>query len=405
MTNGSKCDCSGIFRHIVGLVLRLTVLVVLLCAARLGRAQTETILYSFAGGTDGSYPYAGLVQDSGGNFYGTTTHGGASDCGIIFQVTASGQETILYSFSGPDGAYPWAGLLLDAEGNLYGTTTVGGAYGYGTVFELTPGGTYRLLHSFDAKDGASPHGGVIQDAKGNLYGTTAFGGSSRYGTVFKLKPSGGLKVLYSFTGGKDGGSPYAGVVRDAEGHLYGTTTFDGAFGNGTVFRVSASGKEKVLHSFKGQPDGATPYAGLLQDAKGNLYGTTYYGGSGGDAGVGGGTVFRVTPSGKEKVLYSFCSILYCPDGVYPYGGVVADASGNVYGTTITGGNSQFGASAGTVFEVTPAGTETLLYSFSVEGADGNYPYGALVQDANGNLFGTTLRGGAYGVGTVFEVTP
>ena len=385
-------------RHRVVAVLFL--LAALVCASvRVVLAQTETILHNFAGGVDGSYPYAGLVRDASGSLYGTTAYGGAADCGVVFKVTASGQEAILYSFSGRDGASPWAPLLLDAQGNLFGTTAFGGAFGYGTVFELTAAGGYKLLHSFNPKKGASPYGGLSQDANGNLYGTTAYGGTFRYGTVFKLAPSGKHQVLYNFTGGKDGASPYAGVVLDGKGSLFGTTTFGGAFALGTVFRISAAGKEKVLHSFRGSPDGASPYAGLLRDIHGSLYGTTLYGGMLVN-GVLGGTLFEISSTGREKIVYDFCSYIYCPDGAYPYGGLVQDNSGNLYGATVSGGESP----GGVAYEVTPSGTETVLYDVV------DAPYGTLARDSAGNLYGTTLEGGSGtgcegGCGTVFEVSP
>jgi uncharacterized repeat protein (TIGR03803 family) len=362
--------------------------------------SSETVLYSFTGGSDGGYPYAGLLRDAGGNLYGTTAYGGSVGCGVVFKVSSSGQETVLHSFSGPDGAYPWAGLILDRQGNLFGTTPFGGRFGYGTVFEITSAGKYKLLYTFHATDGASPYGSLVQDAKGIFYGTTAYGGKFRYGTVFKLTRNGKHKVLYSFPGGRDGASPYAGLVLDTKGSLYGTTTFGGASGNGTVFRVSAYGKEEVLHSFKGSPDGSNPYAGVLRDVSGNLYGTTALGGVY-DYGVYGGTVFEITAAGGEKVLYSFCATTFCPDGAYPYSGLMQDSSGNLYGTTKSGGNS----APGVVFELTLSGTETVLYNFQREGADGYYPYAGLVGDSDGNLYGTTLSGGTAGVGTVFEVSP
>ena len=362
--------------------------------------SAETVLYSFTGGVDGGYPYAGLVRDARGNLYGTTAYGGWARCGVVFKVSSSGQETVLHSFRGPDGAHPWAGLILDGEGNLFGTTPFGGSFGYGTVFEITSAGKYKLLHSFHAKDGASPYGGLAQDAKGNFYGTTAYGGKFRYGTVFTLTRNGKHKVLYNFPGGRDGASPYAGPVLDAAGDVYGTTTFGGASSNGTVFRVSADGKEKVLHSFNGPPDGANPYASLLRDIDGNLYGTTAGGGIDVN-GVYGGTAFEITAAGKEKVLYHFCATIYCPDGAYPYSGLIQDSSGNLYGTTESGGNS----APGVAFELTLSGTETVLYDFQREGTDGYYPYAGLVEDSDGNLYGTTLSGGTAGVGTVFEVSP
>jgi uncharacterized repeat protein (TIGR03803 family) len=368
---------------------RIFLLVVLLCALiQIGRAQTENILYSFTGGTDGGYPYAGVVRDAKGNLYGTTAYGGVANCGTVFEVTPAGQEQVLHSFSGADGAYPWAGLLMDAKGNLYGTTTFGGALNYGAVFELTSTREYKLLHSFSAKDGASPYGALIRDAEGNLYGTTAFGGSLHHGTVFRITPNRKLNVLYNFAGGTDGASPYAGLVRDAAGDLFGTTAFGGASGNGTVFRVDSSGKETVLHAFGEGLDGATPYAGLVQDRRGTLYGTTFVGGS-----YGLGTVFRVSAGGVEKVLLSFDD----GNGQNPYGGLVLDSSNNLYGTTLFGGQY-----LGTVFQLSSSGIISMIYYFG----DLSYqPYSGVVRDGNGNLYGTTLSYQGGGAGTVFELTP
>jgi uncharacterized repeat protein (TIGR03803 family) len=257
--------------------------------------------------------------------------------------------TVLHRFtSSPDGAYPYAGLVRDAAGNLYGTTYEGGSSdlrdgvsGYGTVFKLDTSGTETVLHRFTSSpDGAYPYAGLVRDAAGNLYGTTSEGGSSDYGTVFKLDTSGNETVLHNFTGG-DGSYPYAGLVRDATGNLYGTTLYGGASGVGTVFKLDTSGNETVLHNFTGG-DGAYPYAGLVRDATGNLYGTTFRGGS-----SDYGTVFKLDTSGTETVLHSFTGY---SDGSNPRGGLVMDAAGNLYGTT-----EMIGEAFGTVFKlaVTP----------------------------------------------------
>jgi uncharacterized repeat protein (TIGR03803 family) len=390
-----------------------------------------SILHSFAGGTDGDYPAAGLVQDAQGNLYGTTEAGGdgacdkGNSCGTVFMVPATGTETVLYSFTGAggDGAFPIAGLVRDAQGDLYGTTAGGGqdscpgSYGCGTVFKVTATGTETVLYSFTGAggDGESPNAGLVLDAQGNLYGTTEYGGDgacgygSGCGTVFELSPngSGGWNetVLYSFTGaGGDGAFPNTGLVLDAQGNLYGTTEAGGggvcANGNacGTVFQVTTTGQEAVLYSFTGAGgDGGNPYAGLVRDAQGNLYGTTgYYGED------GYGTVFQVTTTGQETVLYSFTGA--GGDGKNPYAGLVLDTQGNLYGTTNGGG----AGNAGTVFEVTAPGKETVLFSWML--GDGAGPNG-LVRDAQGNLYGTTSLGGdvacanGHGCGTVFRLAP
>ena len=238
-----------------------------------------------------------MVQDSADNLYGTTPDGGASDAGVVFKVAKHGKETVLYSFTGgDDGGNPFAGLIRDSAGNLYGTTTYGGdlkcnnGYGCGTVFKLGKTGKETVLYSFtESPDGAYPYAGLVRDTKGNLYGTTFFGGASGAGTVFKVDKTGKETVLYSFTGGSDGKYPYAGLLRDTKGNLYGTTEYGGASSNGTLFKLDTSGTETVLHSFTGGSDGGLPIAGLILDASGNLYGAAQ---SGGD---GGGTVFELTP--------------------------------------------------------------------------------------------------------------
>ncbi len=255
-----------------------------------GQTFTETVLYSFAGGIDGANPEAGVIQDTKGNFYGTTSNGGASCyCGTVFVLNANGTETLLHTFTGgADGEDPYAGLFMDTKGNLYGTTVLGGTSGYGTVFKLTNAGKEIVLYTFTGLDGENPYGGLIRDAVGNLYGATSGGGTSGYGVAFRLSKAGKETVLHNFTGyPKDGAVPYAGLFMDTKRNLYGTTYRGGASDYGTVFRLSRTGKEKVLHSFNGA-DGALPYAGVLMDTKGNLYGTTAEGGA-----SGYGTVFKL----------------------------------------------------------------------------------------------------------------
>jgi uncharacterized repeat protein (TIGR03803 family) len=291
---------------------------------------------------------------------------------------------------------------MDAAGNLYGTTVLGGTSGYGTVFKLSKTGKEKVLYTFTGLNGQNPYDGLVRDAVGNLYGTTSNGGTSGYGIVFKLSKTGRETVLHNFTGyPKDGEYSYAGLVRDAAGNLYGTTYRGGASDYGTVYKLSKTGKEKVLYSFTGA-DGALPYAGLLMDAAGNLYGTTSGGGT-----SGYGTVFKLSKTGKEKVLYSFCPGGYpcTDDGASPYAGLVMNPKGNFYGTTGSGGTSNYG----TVFKLSKTGKERVLYSFCPGGypcTDGDSPYlGSLLMDAKGNLYGTTSYGGGYGYGTVFKLTP
>jgi uncharacterized repeat protein (TIGR03803 family) len=264
--------------------------------------STMTVLYSFQGGTDGAYPVAGLVRDEAGNLYGTTPVGGVgcqvAGCGTVFKLDKSGSETVLYSFTGgADGEDPVAGLVVDAAGYLYGATRAGGAFGMGTVFKLDKTGTYSLLYTFGTRsgDGEYPYGSLAVDSAGTLYGTTFYGGVSSKGTVFKVDKSGNESVRLSFKGyPEDGDGPQAGLVGDAEGNLYGTTRYGGVYGEGTVFKLDKGGKETVLYSFTGGADGKNPLAGLVRDAAGNLYGTTSAGGTG-CGGAGCGTVFKLTP--------------------------------------------------------------------------------------------------------------
>jgi uncharacterized repeat protein (TIGR03803 family) len=383
------------------------VLVPVVFATGSAQAQALRVLYSFTGGMDGGNPHGDLTRNAKGNLYGTTIFGGNFGYGTVLKVDTAGTETVLYSFTGGmDGANPNGGVVRDAlSGNLYGTTAGGGALGCGTVFKVDEKGNETVLYSFTGTgaDGANPNGGVVRDAQGNLYGTTWKGGASSYGTVFKVDTTGTETVLYSFKFiGGDGGYPTAGVVRDAQGNLYGTTTLGGdlacnpSLGCGTVYKVDTTGKETVLHSFTGTGgDGLVPYSGAVRDVQGNLFGVT----SGGGA-YFYGAVYKVDTTGMETVLHSFSG--GPGDGATPYSGVVLDAQGNLYGTTDQGGSAYF---YGTVFKVDQKGHENVLYSFTGTGADGANPQGSLVRDAQGILYGTTYYGGAYGQGTVFNLTP
>jgi uncharacterized repeat protein (TIGR03803 family) len=310
---------------------------------------------------------------------------------------------VLYRFQGEGAQGGPTSLVRDAAGVLYGTTEGDGAFGYGTVFELIENGKKKtVLHSFAGypTDGAYPLAGLLRDAAGNLYGTTSGGGADGnvgFGTIFKIDTTGTETVLYSFTGGSDGRLPQSSLVMDAKGNLYGTTTYGGDLscnsgaGCGAVFKLDTSGKERVLHSFAG-PDGAFPEAGVIWGTDGNLYGTT----DGGGAGYG--TVFTLSKTGKERVLHSFTG----SDGAYPVAGLVPDDLGNIYGTTHEGGTGCENGGCGTVFKLSKNGKETVLHSFAV--SDGSYPDASVVRDDDGNLYGTTQQDGAYGFGTVFKVS-
>jgi uncharacterized repeat protein (TIGR03803 family) len=322
--------------------------------------------------------------------------------------------TVLYSFTGgTDGATPGAGLIRDKEGNLYGTTIGGGSYGFGTVFKVDGSGNETVLRSFSGEtDGATPGAGLIRDKEDNLYGTTVLGGDPTCnsgegcGTVFKLDMTGKETVLHRFTNTPDGAFSGAGLVRDKEGNLYSTTVYGGSYGEGTVFKLDPTGRETVLYSFTGYSDGGLPDGDVIMDKVGNLYGTTDLGGS-----YNRGTVFKLDTSGEETVLHSFAD---SPDGALPAAGLVGDKEGNLYGTTVYGGTANNcpgvpgdpGVSGcGTVFKVDTTGEETVLYRFS-GGTDGAAPSAGLIMDKEGNLYGTTSGGGgveacaAFGGGLV-----
>jgi uncharacterized repeat protein (TIGR03803 family) len=253
-----------------------------------------TLLHSFAGGSsDGADPYHILIQASDGDFYGSTLSGGSSNGGTIYEITPSGTQAVLHTFpkTGTDGQTPYAGVIQGDDGNFYGTTYFGGSNGLGTVFIVTPGGTETVLYSFaGGSDGAHPYAGLIQGGDGNFYGTTYQGGTSGDGAVFKVTPSGTETILYSFVGGSsDGANPEAGLTQGSDGNFYGNTYLGGASNLGTVFKLTPTGTETVLHSFAGgSSDGANPSANLIQSSDGNLYGSTGAGGPGGD-----GTFFKV----------------------------------------------------------------------------------------------------------------
>jgi uncharacterized repeat protein (TIGR03803 family) len=313
----------------------------------------ETVLHSFAGDKDGEYPWAGLVLDNSGNLYGTASEGGAGacyegyqnvGCGIVFALDRTGKETILHTFTGgADGSWPYYGYLVrDKAGTLYGTTYYGGSDGIsGTVYKIDPDGKETVLHSFNGNDGAYPSAGVMRDSSGNLYGTALIGGQQNGGTVFKFTSSGKFSVLHNFSDGTDGGWLEGELVRDSFGNLYGTSLFGGKFYQyGTVFKLSKNGKETVLYSFTGGADGAVPYAGLVRDSSGNLYGTTAAGGAHGQ-----GVVFKLDPAGKETVLHSFTG---GKDGGVPYASLLLAKDRTLYGTTAAGGSG-----FGVVFSVKP----------------------------------------------------
>lgn len=403
-------------------VALMTTAAAILCMATGSEAAVkETTLYSFTGGNDGSFPHAGVIGDSKGNLYGVTSSGGANHAGAIFELSppAEGQtawtQTTLYSFTGgSDGSNPQAALMMDAKGNLYGTTYSGGASGNGVVFELAHHKhkgtwTYRNLWSFTGgNDGGVPVGSLTMDSAGNLYGSTTQGGTGVVGTVFELSPNGKAwseSVLYNFTGNNDGGEPMGNVLIGKDGNLYGTTAGYGQFNYGVVYKLTAQGGGNwgfsVLHAFAGGSDGEVPRDGLIQDANGTLYGAT--------AGFSNsyGNVFQMNTDGSNyNVIYTITGGQgFTGNG--PWQTVSLGADGTIYGTTYADGASSFGE----VFQLTPqtgnSWSSKVLYTFP-GGAGGQYSYSKVWLDKVGRLYGTTYgvagQGGFF-PGTVWRIKP
>lgn len=383
--------------------------VALLCAAtRVSvSAQTFTTLVNFNGG-NGSTPYLmSLCQGTDGNLYGTTETGGANGQGTVFKMTPTGLQTTLYNFDDAPGATPLAGLVLGTDLNFYGTTYNGGHQSHGTVFKITPSGSLTTLYSFCSQagcaDGADPWSALVQATDGAFYGTTAVGGANGQGTVFKITSEGALTILHSFAGyPTEGGNPFAGLVQATDGNFYGTTMSGGAFGYGTVFKITSAGALTTLYSFN-LTDGRLPSAALLQGSDGNFYGTTLEGGVSNSCTFGCGTVFKISLEGALTTLHSFDST----DGAEPQAPLAQATDGNLYGTTVEGGaNNSCGNGCGTIFRITLEGTLKTLHNF--DSTDGSYPLGALVQATGGTFYGTTTGGGTGGgscyggCGTVFS---
>jgi uncharacterized repeat protein (TIGR03803 family) len=409
--------------------LRLTIVFVLMVVtSQAAQAQSFQVIHTFTNGPDGEYPLAGLTLDRAGNLYGTTAGNYIVSYGTVYQLRPKGTGWVLstlYTFTGaPDGGEPRARVVFGPGGLLYGTTFGGGnsacgSGGCGTVFKVRPPlracttslcpWTETVLYAFKGfPDAAFPeYPDLIFDQAGNIYGTTTLGGSNQCsgsgcGTAFRLTPSGSgwtESVIYNFgTGSSDGAVPFAGVIFDNAGNLYGTT-FGGGTGSGTVFRLTPPGNgwtEKILYNFQGN-DGDFPYAGLIFDQSGNLYGATSDGGTG-----GGGTVFELSPSGGSwtlTVLYSFTGTQGCG----PFANLVMDAAGNLDGTTYCDGAYGFGS----VFKLTPTPTPpwtyTPLHDFT-GGSDGKWPVSNVTLDMSGNLYGTASQGGTH-FGVVWKITP
>jgi uncharacterized repeat protein (TIGR03803 family) len=412
--------------------------VLAIVAARPARAQTFKVIHTFHSGKGPQAPSGELVLDAAGNLYGIAA-GGANKCwyeqlcGTAFKMSETGKLLWVHSFQFPNGwvGYPNGGLLRDSAGNLYGTTSQGGKQtqpcggtqngGCGVAFKIDPTGRKEtVLHRFTGKsDGYAPVGPPLLDSSSNLYGAT-FYGALNWGVVYKMNQPGKETVLYTFQGGSDGTFPNEALIQDSTGNLYGTTFqggdaacgYQGSAGCGTIYEVNPNGVETVLYAFTWESDGAFPSSPLISDATGNLYGTT---GLGGNLSIydcgdyeGCGVVYKLSPNSNgtwtETTLYAF----NYTDGFLPWQRLVRDAAGNFYGVTADGGSSDYGV----VFKLDPAGNETVLHAFT-GGTDGTYPYGALVMDASGNLYGTTAFGGdaschtngTPGCGVVFKITP
>jgi uncharacterized repeat protein (TIGR03803 family) len=384
--------------------------VCLFCIATVIAAPAQSVSFTTLvnfNGTDGSAVYSGLAQGTDGNFCGTTYFGGPYDWGTVFKMTASGNLTTLYSFNGTDGSEPTAGLVQATDGNFYGTTDAGGAHLAGMIFKITPAGVLTTLYSFCSKrlcpDGGWPWDSMVQARDGNFYGTTYVGGIyntnciSTYGegcgTVFKVTPQGALTTLYRFCSQPnciDGMMPWGGLVQATDGSFYGTTVSGGVqsencpYGCGTVFKITPGGVLITLRSFDSY-DGNSPSGTLVQASDGNFYGTTQ-----------GGTVFKMTPSGTLTTLQNLSGSAIA--------GLVLASDGNFYGTTNLGGDDNcYFLGCGTVFQVTPSGVLTTLHTFEGPPTDGEWPFGRLVQAADGFLYGTTTSGGTNGDGTVFRI--
>ena len=401
--------------------LRSAAAIFVLCVATAIASPAATkfkSLVSFDGANGRNPNLMSVVQGLDGNLYGTTEYGGANSpcnsaqvgCGVVFKMTPGGALTTLYSFCSntncTDGAYPTASLLLLINGNFLGTTLAGGANGFGSVFEITPAGKLTTLYSFCSVsgciDGINPETALIQGTDGNFYGTTVHGGKygcggcHGAGTVFKITADGKLTTVYNFcaqTNCDDGAYPFGALIQGTDGNFYGTADQGGTTSAGTVFKLTPGGKLTVLYTFcslTGCTDGINPYGSLVQGTDGNFYGTT----DGDDS--NNGTVFKLTPAGKLTTLANFSG---ANDNAVPFAGLVQATDGNFYGAAFT--NFRDGNCCGGVFKLTPSVKYTVIHQFV--GADGNGPY-AVFQNTNGPFYGATSAGGTDNLGTVFDVS-
>ncbi len=378
-------------------------------------AQTFQVLHNFTGGLDGSTPPYTLAQDAAGYFFGTANMGGRNGTGVVFRFEQMNGNWVLlpiYNFSDQDGQPGW-GVTLAPDGTIYTVGSYASVLGgpCGTAIYLRPSPipprtsdiswNETALRTYVKGQEGCPTGNLLLDSAGNLYGVTQDGGAHGWGSVFELTRNGSAwteTILYAFQGQADGGAPYSGLIMDSAGNLYGTASAAGANRQGVVFELKHSGgswTEQVLYTFQGGNDGGQPVAGLIFDNAGNLYGATASWGTG-----GGGTVFKLAPSGGSWT-YSVLTSFTGSDG--PVASVTMDAAGNIYGTTFM--DDSFGY--GSVFKLTRSGngwTYTDLHDFT-GGTDGGYPGGGVVLDSRGNLYGTAVTGGASGLGVLYQITP
>lgn len=364
-------------------------------AARHTPGWTYTVLHDFAGEpSDGDGSGAEVTLDSAGNIYGTTDWGGpygaGNDYGALFKVATDGTESILHFFGNTgDGTNPDGAVTFLSNGNMIGTTTFGGSTNNGTIWQLTAGGTYSILYSFAADQGNFIRGRLVEDGRGNFYGTALDGGAANYGTVFKYNlAKNKVTVLHSFNG-TDGEFPEHGVVRDKSGNLYGVTAFGGTSDEGTVYKIAKDGTFSTLYNFTGGADGGFIYGGLAIDKDGNLYG------SADSSSPGSGTVFKLAPDGTYTVLYTFTG---GSDGAYPEGDMLLKGT-NLYSTATGGGDSS--CSCGVIYEITSTGKEKVLEAFTP--TSGNEYSAGLTPAGNGVFYGTTQNGATGDNGVVFSL--
>jgi uncharacterized repeat protein (TIGR03803 family) len=376
MTKNRTCDLLAVAMLIVTVAATTTI----------AQAQSFSVLYNFGSKSgDPSKPYQdGIVaQGRDGSLYSTTSAGGANNDGAVFKITPSGVLTRLYSFDGTHGMAAFGGLTLGTDGNFYGTTNVGGASSYGTVFKVTPSGKLTVLYSFtNGNDGALPYAPPIQGTDGNFYGTTSQYGSGGNGSVYKITSTGKFTTLYHFDS-THGSAPVAPLVQGTDGNFYGTAAKGGANGVGVVFKITQSGKLTVLYNFD-STHGQYPNSPLIQGSDGNFYGTTYEGGS-----VGSGVVFRITPAGKLTVLHNLDSAT----GYEPTAGLVQATDGNLYSANSVGGTKNLG----TVFRISPKSPYPYKVLHDFDGTTGSTAWGTLVQHTSGILYGATEYGGTGNV--------